>query len=350
MDDSTLASPTVLVPSGTTTYTVTVQGVECVAIDDIDVSCQCDTVKPYIFGSASIDTTEYTSDSTFRIYISELVKCNTITGASDFGLDCTSSTTAAACLANSIISATGDGCPNPPDSTAQWISIEMDKPVPSNYVNDWKIKISGTCTIRDVCWNLMTSVGSNGASGSAVILPIELLYFDGNLVGDAVVLNWETTLEVKTDHYVIQRSTDGKQFVDIGAVTARGTYYQYKFTDFTPAPGINYYRLKVVDTDGVHSFTRTIAVKIGEIKFELVSVKPIPTMDNVNVTFNSNTTEELSVEVLNLLGKQMHKINYIPQVGTNEVTLDLVDLKAGVYFLSINNGSSKNILTKVVKQ
>jgi hypothetical protein len=86
-------------------------------------------------------------------------------------------------------------------------------------------------------------------------LPLTLLNLYVNLSSNKyVILNWQTAQEINTSHFIIERSANGTDFSSIGKVSASGNNSitkDYLYTDTKPAKGTNYYRLKMVDADGI---------------------------------------------------------------------------------------------------
>ena len=94
-------------------------------------------------------------------------------------------------------------------------------------------------------------------------LPVTLLDFSAKTIGKQIAINWQTSTELNTANFIIQRSTDGSTFTDIGTVKAIGSgANSYSFTDKTPTNGINYYRLKSVDKDGSLSFSKIVSASL----------------------------------------------------------------------------------------
>ena len=87
-------------------------------------------------------------------------------------------------------------------------------------------------------------------------LPAELVSFIGVAQLGKVVLSWRVAEE---SAFVVERSTDGVNFVAIGKVAA-GDGEAYAFTDESPFVGRDYYRLRIVDQTGAFSYSRVIAV------------------------------------------------------------------------------------------
>jgi len=96
-------------------------------------------------------------------------------------------------------------------------------------------------------------------------LPVTLLSFAVSRCNNQVCLWWSTENETNFSHYEIEKSNNGQQFITIGAETARnnGGISQYSGMDNSPAPGENYYRLKLVDLDGRYTYSRIAKVNLG---------------------------------------------------------------------------------------
>jgi hypothetical protein len=130
-------------------------------------------------------------------------------------------------------------------------------------------------------------------------LPITLLSFTGAQTLDAVNLTWTTESEVNNDFFVVQRSTDGINFDDIGTVDGNGTSiykHSYAFSDPAPMGGINYYRLLQVDFGALYSpMAATTGDDKGKVHLsEIVAV----TFSPVEWYHFSVTPEYASVELL----------------------------------------------------
>lgn len=127
------------------------------------------------------------------------------------------------------------------------------------YVRVWEYggNVEGTFNIR--------------ASGP-VTLPVELVYFEGNKMGQINHLEWMTASEANSDIFEIEWSTDAIDWWLIGDVKAAGNsnsdnYYSFTHEDFRRGT-YNYYRLKQIDYDGNFKLYNPIAIdnKIKEKK------------------------------------------------------------------------------------
>ncbi len=88
---------------------------------------------------------------------------------------------------------------------------------------------------------------------TASVLPIELKDFSVRAQKSNVLLTWETSIEMQTDYFLIEQSTDGRNFYPVHKETAAGDSeieQYYEFTDENAHNGLNYYRLTTYDLDG----------------------------------------------------------------------------------------------------
>ena len=77
---------------------------------------------------------------------------------------------------------------------------------------------------------------------------------------------------------------------------------------------------------------------------------PNPFENSTSVVFNTESTNTATIEVVNILGQQVFQkeITNI-QRGTNEITLDLSDHTAGIYFCTLSNNHGKASI-KLIKR
>lgn len=91
------------------------------------------------------------------------------------------------------------------------------------------------------------------------VMPVELLSFRGTNEGDHNELIWQIASETNCDYYTIERSSDGKEYAEVGKVSANGLY-EYKLLDYEAPAGINYYRLSQTDNDGTVSILEIVTI------------------------------------------------------------------------------------------
>lgn len=123
------------------------------------------------------------------------------------------------------------------------------------YISNWSINgLAFTLT-----WNL-----TNGASLDCnLVLPVELLSFEGRNDETGNVLYWTTATERNNNYFTIERSLDGIDWVLIGSVDGVGdssTPSSYHLLDDHYQYTINYYRLGQVDIDGSRKDLGTVVI------------------------------------------------------------------------------------------
>ncbi|MGB1218133.1 MAG: hypothetical protein ACPG5P_09660, partial [Saprospiraceae bacterium] len=97
-------------------------------------------------------------------------------------------------------------------------------------------------------------------------LPVELTYFRAYLDECTSILKWETATEENNSHFIIEKSTDGREFFEIGQVDGAGNSTEkirYSFEDGDLDVENSYYRLKQVDFDEGYDYSSIEVIKIN---------------------------------------------------------------------------------------
>lgn len=165
-------------------------------------------------------------------------------------------------------------------------------------------------------------------SSSANPLPVELLYFNAELVNDVVMLNWATLSEINNEFFTIERSADAKKFEPLIIVPGAGNSgrkLEYSSTDKSPLDGISYYRLKQTDFNGKYSYS-AIRVISTENKPNELLLFPNPS-DLGSIFFSKSVTGS----IFNNLGLQIAELN-------NQNALDCRNLPSGYYYFRNSDG------------
>ena len=155
---------------------------------------------------------------------------------------------------------------------------------------------------------------------------------------NSILLNWNTSIEVNTSHFIIQHGIDGKSFTNIGSVNAIGNgANSYVFTDKTPISGTNYYRLQSVDKNGAISYSKVITVQFANSNNRF-TVYPNP-VKNVLTISGEHITR---VQVLDNMGRVVNTQS-LHDAKNPLITVDR--LTSGVYHLRIQttDGSSNTV-------
>ncbi|MEP6683223.1 MAG: M36 family metallopeptidase, partial [Parafilimonas sp.] len=172
---------------------------------------------------------------------------------------------------------------------------------------------------------------------SAYDLPSVLAVTFGNFTaekqGSTALLNWTTTEESNTDKFIVERSTDGKNFTSIGEVKAavNSTAEQsYKFIDAYPAKGDDLYHIKEMDKDGKYNLSELRSLNFTDLR-PYIKISPNPATDVVTINIPNNN-QNLTVRLLSNNGQLIG--NYI--MSSESYTIDVSRLASGVYNITID--------------
>jgi len=204
------------------------------------------------------------------------------------------------------------------------------------------IKATGNYSVTISDANGCTGSGSITVGTCGLVLSVDLLTFTAEKQHSTVLLDWSTATETNNDHFVIQRSSEGLSWQDIGTVkghTNSTVLQNYSFTDITPITGMNYYRLKLVETDGNVSYSG-----VRKVQFAgdwIVHVYPNPAQDYLVLEFNSDKEEKASLVIQTALGSSIFiKDQYLVK-GLNRITLNQVQpLAQGTYFITLQTSAN----------
>jgi photosystem II stability/assembly factor-like uncharacterized protein len=193
-----------------------------------------------------------------------------------------------------------------------------------------------------------------------VVIPVELIRFQGDVLGDkskvgtnaamannqeGILLSWETASEVRFNHFELERSNDSKSWVKMADVTAKGTSSNYATLDNKPFFGINYYRLKMVDTDGRFVYSKIVAVEWSKPNSKTWVLFPNPVKDKLYLSGNEDVSGLENVQIVDIAGKIIQTTN-VQQLRNG---LSVHNLPNGVYFLDFNNKQSSERKEFIVK-
>ena len=220
-----------------------------------------------------------------------------------------------------------------------WDGTQGVIPAGYNYPTQWSVPTSSPEAHRF----------SSGCTNCTILLAAELSKFDGETETEGNRLSWTTASEKDLSHFVVERSIDGRSFIELGRVNAVGTSTEvnhYQYFDADNQSELVYYRLRQVEMDGKIAYSKIISLSRGTIQGTVVNVFPNPTTDavvNVAVIGNDVVKEIL---VNNYLGQQLQvKANYS---NPKNIQLDVAALAPGTYMVEVVFNSSKSVFKKLI--
>jgi hypothetical protein len=166
--------------------------------------------------------------------------------------------------------------------------------------------------------------------------------------GSSVAITWTTATELNSSHFVVERSTDGKDWVAIGTIQAGGNIsveQNYSFTDAAPADGTNYYRLRIVDID--NSFNLSI-IKTATFKATglVILTSPNPATSFLNINVSAPGNQPYRLRMVNRSGQILY--DQKQAAATQRLQLNVSNYAEGTYFVEVSNTSGLRKVSQVM--
>jgi hypothetical protein len=178
-------------------------------------------------------------------------------------------------------------------------------------------------------------------------LPVELASLTASVNGNAPVLSWRTRSEDDNAGFEVQRKTaSATDWAKIGFVDSKaegGTInelhsYRFEDTDVPFAADRLKYRLRQVDLDGTETLTDPVEVERTVDRLELRRTYPNPARTQATVQFMVPERQDVSLELRDVLGRQVRTIEQRVLEGRQEMKISLSGLPSGTYFLRLQAG------------
>lgn len=182
-------------------------------------------------------------------------------------------------------------------------------------------------------------------------LPITLTTFNATRDGAVNKLKWAVNKEIGSAKFILQRSTDSKNFADIATIAEENKSIadkNYYYTDISPNKGVNYYRLKTIESNGQAKFSAIKSVRnLGTAD---VSVYPNPVKESVSLVIVSDATDKVNISITDINGKLVYNKNgYAVNKGENKLNMPANQLKNGTYVIKIQLMDDV-VVKRIIKQ
>ena len=173
------------------------------------------------------------------------------------------------------------------------------------------------------------------------VLPVKLTSFTAVKNNSDILLNWQTASEQNCDHFNVQRSTDGSNFITLAEVKAVGNTSvstNYHFTDLTAKnlAGVQtvFYRLESVDIDAKADYSSIISVKLDADKDGLLVLQN-PAVNDLRIQLTSSTKENAQIIITDAVGRQLVARQMQLNIGTVSTAIPIGTLARGIYYVTI---------------
>lgn len=200
-------------------------------------------------------------------------------------------------------------------------------------------------------WTNLSSgfINSFCSTCNTAVLPIELITFEVSPIETGQALcEWSTATEKNNKQFILQRSADAINYTDLEIITGAGnsnSTLNYSFLDKSPLKNTSYYRLKIIATDGVTTYSDIKSVNLMSIKNSTLHPNPSNGIIHLPAFQNEmNFTAEISeIEILNYFGEVVMKIPY-------SKTIDVSTIESGYYNLKIKNSDEQYFIYRFIKE
>ncbi len=185
------------------------------------------------------------------------------------------------------------------------------------------------------------------------ILPVQLSSFQAYALNNKVELRWISEYEKDAAHFVIEKSTDAKNFQQIGLVMAANSSdfkNNYQFSDMISAEKeLFYYRLKMVDVNGSFEYSEIKIIRIKNNQQSTIAIQayPNPVVNQLRVTIPQIwSNKKVVYQVISANGLILQSIQRVNSSQTE--TLDMANFASGTYIVRVicENESSQQIIVK----
>lgn len=156
-----------------------------------------------------------------------------------------------------------------------------------------------------------------------------------------VLLNWQFESALHIDYFVIEHSINAVDFNDLGVVdySTLSNTYDYLHTDVPYSN--NYYRLRIVDTDGTATYSAVRKVSITN-PINNVTIWPNPADKSITI---SELEENQIVSIITIDGRVLNTIKAVSDI----MEIDISHLAKSIYIVKISDSNGHSINIKIRK-
>jgi hypothetical protein len=189
------------------------------------------------------------------------------------------------------------------------------------------------------------------------IVPVELISFNYEVVGENVVLSWITSTETNNYGFEIERNSSinevNPDWDKIGFIPGKGTSTEinyYSFKDENLITGNYSYRLKQIDFDGTFNYSKMIEVNVETpLIFSLEQNYPNPFNPGTTINYSISSDGIITLIVYDILGNEVATlVSEYKSAGKYSADFNANHLSSGIYFYQLQSGSYSKILKMIL--
>ncbi len=184
------------------------------------------------------------------------------------------------------------------------------------------------------------------------VLNTDLVRFDGDVIGDGNLLQWEINNETASElEMTLEASDDAIHFDAVAQFVNDAKVIRGSYLDKTPLPNLLYYRLQWKDSESTKFSSIRALGRIASSKDLNLRVYPNPTKNILNVEFQLTADYQVAnFIVYDLFGRVLFTNSVSGDEGINFNQIDLGGFASGVYVLEIKTEEGRALRSRFVKK
>ncbi len=187
---------------------------------------------------------------------------------------------------------------------------------------------------------------------TSTTLPVSFLSYKASMRNNASFLEWTTANEQNNDGFIIERSVNGIEWVQLGfvkALSSNNITNSYAFWDNQPLKAINYYRLAQRDIDGNKSFSTIVQLDFSKIAKPSITVFPNPVENEqtIIIRLENMVQKKAQLQVYKTNGQLIDNMSVSPL--NSMIKLDAKKFAKGLYLIKLKEGSHSITQSFLVK-
>jgi hypothetical protein len=181
-------------------------------------------------------------------------------------------------------------------------------------------------------------------------LNTDIVSFSGRADGSIIKLNWTSSREEGAVQYIIEKSSDGKNFTSAGSVQGLNSnnevnYYSWS-ENYLPNQTL-FYRVRLVTADR-QKISRTVKIISASKEFEINIINPFTHSLMAEVT--AAEPQLVFFKLIDNSGRILREEKFALTTGTNSLQIaNTGNLPKGLYTLQIQSGAKLFVSKKVLK-
>lgn len=170
-----------------------------------------------------------------------------------------------------------------------------------------------------------------------IVLQADYQYLEAELIGDQNELRWKTNAEENITSFKVERSEDGRDFVEIGEVeagTPGGEYVYYSTGDENQVT--QYFRLKAQDQEGMMHISE-VAVLKGEDQRSQVTTSPsfLSAGQTISLGVTAQPGDLVEYSLMDMAGKSLQQETTVLQNDYEMIQFTPNSMRPGVYLVRV---------------